>query len=325
MIKTCWVGLALAGLVEAVQAQSTVSLYGTWDVYLGRTRLAAGASPVSLTRLDSGGLSGSRWGLSVAEDLGGELQVQLGLEQPIFVRGGSTEAGIVGGFDRQAWLGLTGDFGEIRVGQTDAALDDVLYLGHGVFDSSFSQGASDVMSLSAWQWVQGWVLRYASPAVAGFTFGASWKGQGQDAAREADAYLLHEAGASSVALGVRQRLHGSTGLASQLVMLVGAQEFGRLTLRGKLATVRDVMAAARAREYQLGWDLRVTPMLTVSAGWARAMARDAQTNKGFGVALTYALSDQTTVYVGYRRARARSGGVLQARESLSGIGLRHRF
>lgn len=325
MIKTGWVGLALLGLADAVLAQSAVNLYGTWDVYLGRTHLEAEGSPSSLTRLASGGLSGSRWGLSVAEDLGSGLQLQLGLEQSIVAHGGAGEAGWVGGFDQRSWLGLAGGFGQFQVGQTDTALDDVLHLGHAVFDSSFSPGASDVMSLSAWQWMPGRVLRYASPTAAGFTFGVSWKGQGQSAERQVDAYLLYEASSLSVALGGRQRLHDSTGPASRLVMLVGAQELGRLTLRGKLAVMRDAMASAHVREYQLGWDLRVTPSLTFSAGWARALARDAQTNTGFGIALAHALSDQTTVYVAYRRARAHSGGIAQARESAGGIGLSHHF
>ena len=64
--------IALAAFAAtAAFAQSSVTLYGIADVYVGQTKTFGGTSQ---TVVNSGGLSTSRIGLSVKEDLGSGLQ-----------------------------------------------------------------------------------------------------------------------------------------------------------------------------------------------------------------------------------------------------------
>ena len=60
-MKKTWIACAaLASLAGVAQAQSSVTLYGIVDAYLGRTKTESLGSSVSTTGLNSGGLSTSR-------------------------------------------------------------------------------------------------------------------------------------------------------------------------------------------------------------------------------------------------------------------------
>ena len=79
-MKKSLVALAAMSVIGAVSAQSSVTLYGLADAYIGSERLGtagnattAGVNGITQTVVNSGGQNGSRWGLRVSEDLGGGL------------------------------------------------------------------------------------------------------------------------------------------------------------------------------------------------------------------------------------------------------------
>lgn len=114
--------IALAALAATgAFAQSSVTLYGVADVFVGsreaNTVTAVGpalnANKQRQSVVDSGGLSGSRWGLRGSEDLGNGLKANFVLESTINIDRGTDNAG----FDRQAFVGLSGSFGAVSMGR----------------------------------------------------------------------------------------------------------------------------------------------------------------------------------------------------------------
>lgn len=107
------VAAALAASSSAVFAQTTgtqVTLYGVVDA---NVQVLDGASTV--TRVQSGGLQGSRFGLRGTEDLGGGLRAFFTLESGINLDEGTNGQGAFWG--RQAFVGLGTPYGQLSLGR----------------------------------------------------------------------------------------------------------------------------------------------------------------------------------------------------------------
>jgi predicted porin len=135
-MKKTLVAIAALAAVSSF-AQSSVTLYGVADVWLGSlksnsvtvTGAGTAASPFVLTqssitqrKIDSGGQSGSRWGLRGTEDLGGGLKANFVFESGLNVDTGTAAQGGLA-FGRQVFVGLSGGFGEVRFGRQYSAYD----------------------------------------------------------------------------------------------------------------------------------------------------------------------------------------------------------
>ena len=107
-------------------AQSSVTLYGVVDAgltYANKVPNAAGNGGASRVGLDSGGLSGSRWGLRGVEDLGGGLKGIFNLESGFNLDDGkSAQGGRL--FGRNAYVGLQGQWGQLTLGRQQNLLYD---------------------------------------------------------------------------------------------------------------------------------------------------------------------------------------------------------
>jgi predicted porin len=108
--------LVLAALpaAAAVHAQSNVTLYGLVDAGVEWVNHAS-ATGGSVTRLTSGGMNTSRFGLRGAEDLGGGLKAIFQLEGGLFIDSGVSDGAL---FGRQANVGLEGGFGRVIAGRS---------------------------------------------------------------------------------------------------------------------------------------------------------------------------------------------------------------
>ncbi|QGZ65210.1 porin [Paraburkholderia acidisoli] len=104
-------GVASACLFNTAYAQSSVTLYGVIDNAMEFQNGGAG----KVVRATSGGLYASRYGFKGSEDIGGGLKVNFQLEQGFSAMTGAA-ANSAEAFNRQAWVGLSGDFGEVRFG-----------------------------------------------------------------------------------------------------------------------------------------------------------------------------------------------------------------
>lgn len=113
---------ALAACSSSAWAQSSVTLYGIVDAAVRYTSNAnAGTSTKTLT---PGGMSQSRLGINVTEDMGGGLKALANLEHRLQSDTGAASSGT--DFWRQAWVGLqSSEFGQIRLGRQYNILFDL--------------------------------------------------------------------------------------------------------------------------------------------------------------------------------------------------------
>ena len=106
-------------------AQSSVTLYGVVDAGLTYANKVPNGNGGGSSRvgLDSGGLSGSRWGLRGVEDLGGGLKGIFNLESGFNLDNG-TSAQNNRLFGRNAYVGLQGQWGQLTLGRQQNLLYD---------------------------------------------------------------------------------------------------------------------------------------------------------------------------------------------------------
>lgn len=125
MMKKTLVALAsLSAMAGAAQAQSSVTLYGIVDAAV-RYTTNHGAGEDSLTKMVGGGMSQSRWGINVNEDLGGGLRAVANLENRFLADNGAN-ASIGGGAWSQSWVGLqSSQWGRITLGRQYNVIFDV--------------------------------------------------------------------------------------------------------------------------------------------------------------------------------------------------------
>jgi predicted porin len=107
--------LAIVSAASAASAQSSLSLYGVVDASVESVKAGD-----TVSRVSSDNLASSRFGLKGTEDLGGGLKGLFNLEAALSTDTGAANATRF--FGRQAWLGLSGEFGEVRLGRTDSSI-----------------------------------------------------------------------------------------------------------------------------------------------------------------------------------------------------------
>jgi len=112
--------LALAAIAASTAsfAQSSVTLYGVVDASVESVK-----GDKTVTRVSSSNLSSSRLGFKGTEDLGGGLKANFVLESPVTVDTGA--AGTATFWDRAAWVGIAGGFGDVRLGRIDTPIGDI--------------------------------------------------------------------------------------------------------------------------------------------------------------------------------------------------------
>jgi len=102
--------IALAALAAGTAfAQSSVTLYGRVDMALAKTTNVG-------TGLASAYNNPTIFGLKGSEDLGGGLKANFGLETNSFDSTGAQAAGAAF-FGRATWVGLSGNFGDVKLGR----------------------------------------------------------------------------------------------------------------------------------------------------------------------------------------------------------------
>lgn len=171
MKKQMFVLAASTAFAAPAFAQNSVTLYGLIDEGLNYTNNVRGGHNYELA---SGDAQGSRWGLKGAEDLGNGLKAVFQLENGFDVNSGRLgQGGRM--FGRQAFVGLSSDFGTVTLGRQYDALVDYLapttangnwggYLLSHPFDNDNTDNSFRVNN----------TIKYASPDYAGFQFGGTY-------------------------------------------------------------------------------------------------------------------------------------------------------
>lgn len=351
--------IALAALAAtSAFAQSSVTIYGRLDAGYSATTTtgyAAGtgaATEVKNNGINTDGLATSLWGMKGVEDLGGGMKANFQLEQGVAVDSGAiastTGANLSAtaekqGFNRVSTLGLSGNFGEVKIGRDYTPLfatigaSDIFATTGATTVNLFPDGvrASDMVS-------------YSTPAAMMGGFGAKVmfgrNDQSTTAAtatsRNTGLSLSYAAGPLMVGLAWGEITGNAAGVSSEQkgAALVGTYNFGAAKLfaghtRAKAQTNTAVNTYTEANETNLG--------VTVPMGAATFMAGIGRNNvdsttagvtngtsgNDYVLGVTYDLSKRTALYIKHGvygkldNTAALAGGKAQT----TALGVKHTF
>ncbi|MFM0340021.1 porin [Paraburkholderia fungorum] len=308
------VGACALGSVPSAHAQSSVTLYGIVDASLLYTSKtldpATGQSAGHQYSFTDSGLSGSRFGMRGAEDLGGGMRAIFELESGISIANGSLSNSNGNEFGRQAWVGVDSRFGTVKAGLQfspfflavyDFDPREMSYFGSGLvtyLNNVFVTGLFNPNAVS-----------YTSPEIAGLQASAlmAFGGAAGDfqAGRQYSASLRYHLGSLTVDAALYS---GNAGGSAASIAIPSAVEFnGRAlganyvfnNLTVKLSYVQYKVACSfNDRVYAGGASYRITPAFTVDAGvWVTRDANNSSNNSVLAsTGLEYSLSKATMVY-----------------------------
>lgn len=277
-MKKVLIPAALLAIGGAAQAQMTI--YGLIDMCYGKSIYSDLAAdiypglPEQKADLHSGGDNGSsecnsttRFGLKGSTEVTSGVKANFALES-----GGITSEGRVtydrlaadyaelqgqpysAGpfFNRQAWAGLSGSYGEIRVGRQDS----VPYQTMGDFDFN---GQSNGSSAGGYAGVAPWLpgrqsrsIQYKSPDLSGFAVhvGLRPKGNSQDGDKDVFSISAKYAGGPFAAALATQTKNDST--SQNFTSVAGSYDFGMLKVMGSYADGGDIADGGTGKGYMLG-------------------------------------------------------------------------
>ena len=338
-MKKTLVALAALAAVGAVSAQS-VTLYGKIDTSLVFTDKAG----TSTTSLDSGTLSGSRWGMKGTEVLGGGLNAVFVLEGGIASDtaqvGQSTAGANPRIFGRQAFVGVSGAFGTLTVGRQYTPADQVFSVdaagaagvnGGGAMYSTFCSNFAQIDSKCAGR--QDNSINYSLPAMGGVV-GNVMMGLDESSTSSLQPQKLvglhvgYSAGPLAVQFGT-DAITATNAAKSDTGWLLGANyNFGPAKVSAIFAggtSAADTVDAGWA----LGAAIPVGPT-TVAISYARETSKASGASaeavtSAWGSNVIYTLSKRTNVYGSYINKEDTSAANVNVKVSVLGVGMRHDF
>ena len=152
--------------LSSVMALAQVSVYGVIDTSVQ----SFNSGKETLTRMQDNVFNTSRLGFKGSEDIGYGLKANFQLEGQINPSAGSLGSTTIATnevFNREAWVGVSGSFGEIRLGKTDMTESgelDVRMSQAGNFGLHPINGSGIELGTD-----QKNVIKYISPRIAGLS------------------------------------------------------------------------------------------------------------------------------------------------------------
>lgn len=341
MNKTLIVAAAAASFATVAHAQSSVTLYGVLDAgitYQSNVQNAAGQGK-SLWSMGSG-IDQSRFGLRGSEDLGGGLKAIFTLESGFgigngkFANGGNNTI-----FNRQAFVGLSSQYGTVTLGKQYDSVQDYLapltatgswggtYFAHPFNNDNLSTNGGYSNNNS---------IKFTSANYAGLQFGGTYSFSNDTNFGNNRAY---SGGVSYQYQGLKlgaaysqannPNATGSGAVVSDNALFNGqgrlrtygaaaAYAFGPAQVGAAWTQARvDNQASGagtfRADNYEVNAKYNLTPALGLGAAYTYTNAKvdgsSAHWNQ-FGLQADYSLSKRTDVYAQavYQRASKNAGG-----------------
>ena len=346
-LLSLFVGGALSALSGTAAAQTNLTIYGIVDAGIAYDKNVNAAD--DLWRLESGMHSGSRIGFRGTESLGGGLSASFTLEN-----GFNTDTGTLGQggriFGRQAWVGLNGGFGSVKLGRQQTPL---YYAVLAVDPFSINLAGNAQRMFGSGLYVVDPFLRtdntinYTTPNFAGFTGTASY-GFGEVAgdrstARQVGAGLAYANGPINVQFAYHDSNTATlpaaapflgTGTADLRTAFIGGTfDFGFAKAHAGFADteVERVGATVDSRSWLIGASAPIGTG-TVLASFIRNDVRDIAEGESDQLALGYIqpISKRTNLYTSVSYTENENGVRLNAfANGQNGrqfnIGVRHQF
>lgn len=334
------IALALSAIAAGAASAQTanVTLYGIIDSYVASHR----ANGVSTTALNSGGISGSRWGLRGTESLGGGMNAVFVLESGFGVDTGALgQGGLL--FGRQAYVGLNGGFGSVTVGRQYSPNFYVACNSDDSFGGCLT-GWSAVANMGGFfanTLRPNNAIIYATPNMGGFTASGMWslgEAVGSTSAnRTFAANMQYKNGPIYAGVGFSDLKNAAATASDKQFIVGGSYNFGVAYVG--LTYIENKSAAG----------VKTKPLIasvTVPFGAARVGLQLAQNKSGsakansFALLGEYDLSKRTELYAIYSGCKnkglactsdgnngAAAVAVLAANKSSStfGLGVKHKF
>lgn len=313
----------------AAAAESSITLYGIVDVGI-RHQTNAASNGDSITTMNPGTLSTSRWGLRGNEDLGGGMNAIFTMEAGFNVDDG-TQNGSTRAFHRQSFLGMNGTWGQLTFGRqyntlfdTSAKFDPLGYatFGHnnngtGALQNATTAAATTlpVDGVANSTYTDGWrndnLVKYTGTwekfsVGAGYSFGEV-AGDSKQNSRYALSGSYNESNfAVGVALGKAQS-NANPSVASKFTLVGGSFKFDPVTIKA-IYQARTVEAngtttpESKDRVFGLGATYQANPKLALTLAAYNNKYTDGSTSqKNAGrnswVALAdYSISKRTDFY-----------------------------
>jgi len=343
------VALAVSAIAAGAASAQTanVTLYGIIDSYIASERGSAGAvgtaaaaTKVSTTHLNSGGISGSRWGLRGSESLGGGMNAFFNLENGFNVDNGSLgQGGLL--FGRRAFVGVNGGFGSIQVGRDYSPNFFVMCNSDDSFGGCLT-GWSAVANMGGFfanTLRQNNQVKYSTPNMGGLTSTIAWS-MGEVAgttsgSRTLGANVEYKNGPIYVGIGFSDQKNAAASGSDKQFIIGGSYNFG-VAYVGATYIENKTVAGVKTKP--------MIASVTVPFGAARLGLQIAQSKSGsnkaqsFGLMGEYDLSKRTELYGVYSQCKnkglacAADGNVSTASAnangvtaSLLGLGVKHKF
>lgn len=318
-------GLATGG----AWAQSSVTIYGIADAGLVHE---SGAAP-AVTNLGGGVASGSRLGFKGKEDLGGGLAANFVLENGLNIDNGSAaQGGLL--FGRQAFVGLSGNFGAATLGRQYSPYYKVLRDVADPFAAGLAGRAGNIMATNT---RINNMIEYVAPKLGGFSADLAY-GLGEVAGNSAGSRNLGAAvgyarGPLTVKLAHHQLNNAGATDKTSNTLLAGRYDFGPAAASLGYA-VNKGTGTADSRDLIAGVNVPVGAD-TLLASYIRHDDKTTANKDAGQWALGYLhrLSKRTDLYTAYGRISNQRGAAFKvgnATDTGSGeqawnLGMRHAF
>lgn len=336
MKKTLLALAVLASFAGVASAQTSVTVYGLVDA--GITSETGGAGG-SVLKLATGVQSGNRLGFKGTEDLGGGLKANFQLEEGFNLDTGTGRQGAL--FGRQAYVGLSGNFGAVNLGRQYnpffVSLDAIDPFGTGLTGATTNlMNSSSVRTNNA--------ITYSTPGNLGGFNASVLYGLGEVVGdrslnRTIDASVGYANGPVAVTFAY-DNVNVTATNTSKLALLGGTFDFGPVKAHAAVESEKDDVGTD-FRDYMVGLSAPVGAG-TILASYIKKTDKSASGNFGskqLAIGYTYAMSKRTNLYTSYGRIRndsaaaffvgdASSGGTAPSAGGNSGaltVGIRHKF
>ncbi len=352
-MKKSLIALAILGSFAGIaSAQTNVTVYGVADAGIAYTNNGDPAGHVLSE--NSGMQSGSRLGFKGVEDLGGGLSASFVLENGFNIDDGSIGNG---GrlFGRQAWVGLNGAFGSVKLGRQETVLYKALLkvdpfqinlagnaqkvFGYGVYGADPLSRTDNTIS-------------YASPDVNGFsgalTYSLGEQPGDNSAKRSIGAGATYANGPVNVQFAYQKSntaalttqattTLGQANADVKTAFIGGTYDFGVAKAHLAYADTRFDLTGRSIKDsdWLVGVSAPVGANGTVLASYIRNDIKDLNQAKSdqYAVGYTYALSKRTDIYTSYSYLKNDDGAILNAYSGATGgesvrlynVGVRHLF
>ncbi|ABB13225.1 porin [Burkholderia sp. Ac-20384] len=346
MNKTLIVAAAAASFATVAHAQSSVTLYGVLDAGITYQSNVQTASGQGKSRFSMGsGIDQSRFGLRGSEDLGGGLKAIFTLESGFNIGNGKFANGNGGMFNRQAFVGLSSQYGTVTLGKQYDATQDYLapltatgswggtYFAHPLNNDRLSTNGDVALNNT---------IKYTSVNYAGLQFGGTYSfsnstnfannraysaglsyqyqglklgaaySQANNAGLSTSGAVNPSVDTNGNAFGIQGRTR-TYGIAAAYAF--GPAQVGAAWTQSRLDNQTNGLGTLRADNYEINAKYNLTPALGLGAAYTYTNAKQNGNSthwNQFGVQADYFLSKRTDVYAQAVYQRGTKGAGLGA-------------